>query len=258
MKNTRAAIQNRQNEILQLLKKQGKMPVSLLAERLNVTETTIRRDLNQMENEGFIRRSFGNAELTSIDDMRLIEPTNIEDEKELTRRKIARKAAEHVEDGDVIFLNSSGTASLILEYLAGKNVTVLTNNARVINRPHGPNVQLLLVGGEIYGRKQSLIGQFALDTIKKVVATKCFMGVSGISADGGLTSVILPETQINILMLQQCRGSRIVVADGSKVGITQNYFSGSLGDITHLITDYGADERALQVISQAGVSVEKV
>ncbi len=258
MKNSRAAIQSRQNEILQLLKKQGKMPVSLLAERLGVTETTIRRDLTQMEQAGFLRRSFGNAELAAVDDMRQIEPTNIEDEKELTRRKIARKAAEYVEDGDVIFLNSSGTASLILEYLAGKNVTVLTNNARVISRPHGPNVQLLLVGGEVYGKKQSLIGQFALDTISRVVATKCFMGVSGISADGGLTSVILPETQVNILMLQQCRGPRIVVADGSKVGLVQNYFSGNLNEITHLITDSGADDRALQDIIQAGVIVKTV
>ena len=258
MKNSRAAIQSRQNEIMQLLKKQGKMPVSLLAERLGVTETTIRRDLVQMESSGFIRRSFGNAELSAVDDMRQIEPTNIEDEKELTRRKIARKAAEYVEDGDVIFINSSGTASLILEYLAGKNVTILTNNARVISRPHGPNVHLLLVGGEVYGKKQSLIGQFALDTIGRVAATKCFMGVSGISADGGLTSVILPETQINILMLQQCRGPRIVVADSSKVGIVQNYFSGNLSDITHLITDSGADSRSLQDIIQAGIIVETV
>lgn len=258
MKNSRTAIQSRQNEILQLLKKQQKMPVSLLAERMGVTETTIRRDLIQMEQAGSVRRSFGNAEYLAVNNMREIEPTNIEDEKELTRRKIAKKAAEHVEDGDVIFLNSSGTASLILEYLAGKNVTVLTNNARVINRPHGPNVQLMLVGGEVYGRKQSLIGQFALDTINRVLASKCFLGVSGISADGGLTSVILPETQVNILMLQQCRGEKIVVADGSKVGLIQNYFSGNINDITHLVTDTSADDRSIQDIAHAGVTVECV
>ena len=258
MKNSRTVIQNRQNEIIQMLKRQGKMSVSLLSERLEVTETTVRRDLTQMEKMGFIRRSFGKAELAVVDDMRMIEPTNIEDEKELTRRKIARKAAEFVEDGDVIFLNSSGTASLILEYLDGKNVTVLTNNARIIDRSHGPNVSLMLVGGEVYGKKQSLIGQFALDTINRVVATKCILGVSGISVAGGLTSVILPETQVNILMLQKCKGPRIVVADGSKIGVVQNYFSGSLSDITHLVTDVGADDRSLQDIVQAGVTVETV
>lgn len=258
MKNSRTVIQNRQNEIVQMLKKQGRMSVSLLAERLGVTETTIRRDLTHMEQDGFVRRGFGVAELAVVDDMRMIEPTNIEDEKELTRRKIARKAAEYVEDGDVLFMNSSGTASLILEYLDGKNVTVLTNNARVINRSHGPNVHLLLVGGEVYGKKQSLIGQFALDTIGRVVATKCIVGVSGISASGGLTSVILPETQVNMLMLQKCRGQKIVVADGSKIGAVQNYFSGNLSDITHLVTDSGADDRSLQEIVQAGITVDTI
>ena len=258
MKNSRTVIQNRQNEIIQMLKRHGKMSVSLLAERLEVTETTIRRDLTRMEESGLVRRSFGMAELAVVDDTRLIEPTNIEDEKELTRRKIARKAAEYVEDGDVLFMNSSGTASLVLEYLDGKNVTVLTNNARIIDRTHGPNVHILLVGGEIYGKKQSLIGQFALDTIGRVVATKCVMGVSGISAADGLTSVILPETQVNMLMLQKCRGMRIVVADGSKIGVAENYFSGNLSDITHLVTDTSADERSLQDIVQAGIAVEVV
>lgn len=255
MKNSRAAIQARHNEILKLLQRNGKMPVDVIAERMGVTPTTIRRDLAQMEDAGTVRRGFGSAEYLQPDNMREIEPTNIEDEKALTRRRIAKKAASLVEEGDVVFLNSSGTASLVLEYLAGKNVTVLTNNARIINRFYGSNVQILLVGGEIYGKKQSLIGQFALDTIRRVVATKCILGVSGISATGGLTSVILPETQINLLMIEQCRGPKIVVADGSKVGLTQNFYSGSLKDITHLVTDSSADRGSLQEIENAGVSI---
>jgi DeoR/GlpR family transcriptional regulator of sugar metabolism len=255
MKNSRAAIQVRQNEILKMLQKQGKMAVDVIAERIDVTPTTVRRDLAQMEKMGLVRRGFGSAEYMPPDYMREIEPTNIEDDKELTRRKIAKEAASMVEEGDVLFLNSSGTASLVLEYLKEKNVTVLTNNARIINRPHGDHVQIILVGGEVYGKKQSLIGQFALDTIARVVATKCILGISGISATGGLTSQILPETQINLLMLQQCNGPKIVVADSSKVGITQTFYSGNLKDVTHLITDSGADHRSLQDISKAGVNV---
>jgi len=84
------------------------------------------------------------------------------------------------------------------------------------------------------------------------------MGVSGISVSGGLTSVILPETRINMLMLQKCSGQRIVVADGSKIGVVQNYFSGNLSDITHLVTDTSADEHSLQDIAQAGITVVTV
>lgn len=255
MKNSRVAIQTRQNEIIKLLQQNKKLSVEEIAERLTVTPTTIRRDLAQLEQTGLVRRGFGSAEYLSPDNMREIEPTNIADEKEMTRRRIAKRAADIVEDGDVIFMNSSGTASLVLEYLKNKNVTVLSNNAQIIKRYYGDNVHIILVGGEVYGKKQSLIGQFALDTIGRVVATKCILGVSGISATGGLTSVILPETQINLLMLQQCQGARIVVADGSKVGITQNFYSGSLRDITHLITDTSADRISLQGIAQAGVEI---
>ena len=257
MRNSRTVIQTRQNEIIKLLQQNGKMSVEMIADRMDVTPTTIRRDLTQLERDGSVRRGFGNAEYVHPDNMREIEPTNIADEKEMTRRRIAKRAAEMVEDGDVIFMNSSGTASLVLEYLKGKNVTVLTNNARIIQRDYGDNVHIILVGGEIYGKKQSLIGQFALDTIGRVAATKCILGVSGISATGGLTSVILPETQINLLMLQQCQGARIVVADGSKVGITQNFYSGNLRDVTHLVTDTSAERVSLQAIEKAGVEIIK-
>ena len=253
MKNSRAAIQNRQNEIIKLLQKSGKMPVELIAEQLNVTPTTIRRDLIQLEAAGTVRRGFGNAEYVHPDNMREIEPTNIQDDKELIRRRIAKRTAEMIEDGDVIFINSSGTASLVLEYISDKNITILTNNARIIQRYYSQNNHIILVGGEIYGKKQSLIGQFALDTIRRVTATKCILGVSGISATGGLTSVILPETQINLLMIQQCQGAVVVVADGSKVGVTQNFYSGNIQDVSYLVTDYSADKASLQSIKQAGV-----
>ena len=96
------------------------------------------------------------------------EPTNIEDEKKMVRRAIARYAAGMVENGDVLFLNSSGTASLVVEYLGDKNVTVLTNNTQIIKRIRPRNTQILLTGGEIYGKKESLVGQLAVETISKV------------------------------------------------------------------------------------------
>ena len=257
MKNSKATIQKRRDGILKLLYKNGKMQVESLSAHFGVTTATIRRDLVSLEGSGLIRRGFGTAEYVLSEHMREIEPTHLEDEKELTRRRIAKKAADLIDDGDVIFMNSSGTASLILEYLGSKHVTVLTNNARVIQRPHNPAVNIILVGGELYGKKQSLIGQFALDAISRVVATKCVLGVSGISAAGGLTSVILPETQINLLMIQQCRGPVIVVADGSKIGLTQSAYSGNLKDVTYLVTDDSADPVGLQGILQANVTILK-
>lgn len=255
MKNSQAVIQSRQNDILKILQKQDYVQVTVIAERLGVTQATVRRDLKQLEEAGKVVRGFGTARYFEPSDMKEIEPTNIEDEKEIIRRRIARRAAEMVEDGDVIFMNSSGTASLVLEYLTNKRVAILTNNARIIKREHPSNLQILLTGGELYGKKQSLIGQFAQDTIAKVAANKCILGVSGISAGGGLTSVILPETPINMQMIQQCRGPRIILADGSKVGLTQNFYSGDIRGITYMVTDTSANTKAVQEIESMGVKV---
>ena len=255
MKNSRSNIASRRNALLKLLQKQGKLTVEEIADALGVTAATIRRDLIRLEADGAVRRGFGTAEYVQPDDMREIEPTDIEDEKAFVRRRIARQAAAMIEDGDVIFMNSSGTASLVLEYVGNKNVTVLTNNARIIQRSYGANVSIILTGGEIYGKKQSLVGQFALDSINRVTATKCILGVSGISATGGLTSRILAEAPINMSMLQKCHGDKIVVTESGKVGITQNFFSGSLRDITYLITDANVDQINVNEIELSGVRV---
>ena len=160
------------------------MDVTVLAERLGVTGATIRRDLKKLEQEGTIVRSFGKVSFVGKINVEEIEPTNIEDEKKMVRRAIARYAAGMVENGDVLFLNSSGTASLVVEYLGDKNVTVLTNNTQIIKRIRPRNTQILLTGGEIYGKKESLVGQLAVETISKVTATKCILGVSGIGGNG--------------------------------------------------------------------------
>lgn len=253
MKNSRTMIQKRRNELLGLLKEHRTLDVVVLAKYLAVTEATIRRDLQQLEKEGTVIRTFGKATFAHHTDGEEIEPTNIEDEKELIRREIAKRAAELVENGDVVFVNSSGTASLIVEYLGDKSVTILTNNARITERVRSKNAVILLTGGEIYGRKESLIGQFALDTISQVAATKCILGVSGIGPNGQMTSFILPETQVNQMMIQQCNGEKIVVAESSKIGITQNFHFGMISEVTHLVTDSSAQPELLEKYRKSGV-----
>jgi len=88
-----------------------------------------------------------------------------------------------------------------------------------------------------------------------VVAGKCFLGVSGISADGGITSSFVQEVAVNRSMLEQCSGPKIVVADRTKIGQRQSFFDYDLEKITHLITDSGADPRELEKIRAKGVEV---
>ncbi|MDC7286371.1 DeoR/GlpR family DNA-binding transcription regulator [Blautia schinkii] len=255
MKNSRAAVKSRQHEILEYMRIHGAGDVNKLAMEFRVTPTTIRRDLNVLQKENYISRCFGGARLQEPVDTEEISPTDIRDEKEFIRKEIARLAADQMCDGEIIFMNSSATASLVLGYLGEKNVTVVTNNSRAIDMPRSSRTQLLLTGGAVYGKKQSLVGELAHDTISKITATACILGVSGISSKEGITSRILQETTINRMMLERCTGAKIVVAEGSKIGVSHSFYSGSIEDITCLITDSSASEEALKEIRDRGVNV---
>jgi DeoR family transcriptional regulator, fructose operon transcriptional repressor len=251
LKSTQYAIQRRQMQILQHLKLNGPSSVTALAERFDVAPITIRRDLDLLASKNLVVRRFGSAKITdaaSIDE----EPTNNISAKKLA---IAKKAAEFLVNGDSVFINSSETASHVLSYIKGKSVLVITNNGRSLNVERDPGVELVLTGGEVYGNKHSLVGEFALNAVSKVTTTKCILGVSGISLSGGITSKVLQETTINRTMLNHCNGPKIIVADSSKIGIEHNFYSGKINDITMLITDIGANPDEIERIQNAKIQV---
>lgn len=254
MKSSKSVIQKRQDKIMQHLIKYQNVDVPSLAKWLVVSEITVRRDLDQMASKGLVERYFGGVRLLKQE----ATPLAVEASKcdmDCIKESIAEIAASMIEDKDVVFINSSSTAMRLVKYIQGKSVVIISNNAKLINSPHDRHVEIILTGGEVYGNKQSLIGEFALNTLSKIKATKCVIGVSGISVKGGITSEVLPETAINQIMLKRCSGSKIVVTDGSKIGRERNFLSGSLSDITHLITDSTADPAELDSFRTQGIQV---
>lgn len=254
MKNSKTNIEFRQNAILRFLQKNENASVSDLSQRFSTTVSTIRRDLEYLEQKGYVRRYFGGAQyvLPPNTDVQYRTPKG---NPTPSRIAVARKAAEMVSDGDIVFLNSSSTALYILDYLPDIKASVLTNNARAIySRPHS-GIELILTGGEVYGNKQSLVGIFAVEAVHKMVANICFLGASGISSSWGITSSIIQEVPVNQEMLHQCSGYKVVVADSTKIGVRQNFFSVGLSNITHLITDSYANPEELDRIRDRGVEV---
>ena len=252
MKSSRDTILLRQKAILQMLQKSQDINVGELSRQFGVTTATIRRDLEVLEEQGSIKRYFGGA--------KYILPPNVDVHYQTVKGNptpakmaIARKAASMIESNDILFLNSSSTALYILDFLPNIRVSVITNNARALYSKYPDGMDLLLTGGEIYGNKQSLVGEFAINSIRKVTANKCFLGVSGISAAGGVTSSIIQEVAVNQSMISQCSGPKIVVAESSKIGVRHSFFSYGLNMVTHLITDSGADPKELARIRDCGV-----
>lgn len=255
MKNKKGVIYKRKQEILRELHENKKVLVEELAKRLQVAPITIRRDLEEFQTEGIVKRFYGGAEL--VEGALLEDPSTSGGEGvvQWCKESIAREAASLVEDGDTIFLNSSSTALCMLKYLKGCNVTVITNNGRVLGTDIDPKVEIVLTGGEVNRSKKSMVGDFALQMLRKVRVDKCFIGVSGISKMGEITTAVLQETMINCLMIEQTNGLKVVLADHTKIGTENNFVIANINQITHIVTDSMADKGMLRQLELQHVKI---
>ena len=255
MKNKKGVIYKRKNEILQELYKSKKVLVDDLAKMLHVSPITIRRDLDEFQAEGIVERFYGGAAL--VEGALSADPSERSDGDvaQLCKERIAKEAAGLVQEGDTLFLNSSSTALLILKYLKGRQVTVITNNGKAMQMDIDPQIELVLTGGEVNWYKKSMVGDFALQMLRKLRADKCFLGISGINEDGEITTAVLQETMINSLMIEQTKDMVVVLADHSKIGSQNNFVIARLNQITHLITDEKADPKLLSALKRQNVTI---
>ncbi|MDR1030735.1 MAG: DeoR/GlpR family DNA-binding transcription regulator [Treponema sp.] len=244
MRSSRSVVDARRIKVLKLLEDSGFVKVNQLAQQMGVSPLTIRRDLDALLDNGKIDRFYGGASLFKQNNGR---EENIFSSG-FTRNKlaIARYAAAQVEDGDTIFINTSSTALAILPYITAKQVTVITNNVKAASSDRRDDMILVFTGGELRFPKEAMVGDFALNNLKQVTASKCFLGCNGITAEEGITTAVLQEATINNLMLTRVTGPRFILADKSKIGRRLNFIYGRLQEITRLITDTEAPQPLLE------------
>lgn len=246
MKQSKAHVAARRDEIVSLLENWGKVSVAELAGHFNVSMLTIRRDLDYLAEQHVLTRQYGMATLLNP----LGRPSGSHQIR--ANKVIAQEAARHIKDGDCIFINASSTALNIINYITAQDITVITNNGKALLLDYQPNVSILLTGGEIRLPRSSMTGELALNCIRNVTATKCFLGTTGLSATYGLTSATAPEPAINAMMIEHSR-IHVIVADSSKLGRTSSFKYGSADEIDLLITDSRATEQQMSLLKEAGV-----
>lgn len=246
MRRSGSLVGHRRKAIVDYLTAAGRCRIADLALRFSVSPLTIRRDLDELESQGVVRRSYGAAEIADP----LGSP--ISSRMVLAKRSIARAAAQLVEDGDTIFVNTSSTALAVLEHVRAENVTVVTNNGKALQAHPTPSISVILTGGEIRLPKWSMAGEFALESISRVSAAKAILGCSGLSAEEGLTTLVSHETSINVLMLERSE-LHIIVADSGKLGTNSSFCYGNPSQIDTLVTDSSADPSLLESLVGAGV-----
>lgn len=248
-------VQKRRNDIMTLIQKFKNISVNELVREFHTSPVTIRRDLQYWEDLGAIQRTHGGAKL--IQTMVANKDEAFTNDRYI--QAIAKRAALFVEEGDTIFINTSLTALLMIRYIKDKNCTVITNNGSAMTLKHDPKVRIILTGGELTFPKKSMVGDFTISTIQRVIANKCFLGCSGITLDDGITTAIMAETTINELMLSQTQGKKFVVCDHTKFGMKYSFKSGSLDKIDGVITDIATsfdDISALRLKGKDVITVE--
>lgn len=254
MKRSRALVDNRRNKVLMALKNNGLVKVGDLAEELQVSPLTIRRDLQYLEDHKKLERFYGGAAILSDE----TELSQEQDAVKSSRSRIAKYAATLVEDGDTIFINTSSTALEMIRYIKDKRVTVITNNGKAIYMEHDPRVSVILSGGELREIKEAMVGEFATNNISKVTAKKSFIGCSGLNLESGMTTEILSEVNINQLMFDRVTDTSYILADHTKIGRNSSFVSCPTGQICNIITDEKAPEEIIQGFREAGINVIQV
>lgn len=264
MKSSISDIKNRRDRIIEYLTVHTQASIQDLSSYLNISPITIRRDLTFLEEKGVISRFHGGASLPTETDSKKTFVTGLESlsktdhSRETVQRALARHAASLIHSGDILFINSSKTASYIVEYLSDKRVSIITNNLYILLRNVSPQASVVFTGGQYHIGQSSLTGGVTINEIGRLIANKCFLGVSAISADGGITSPFLEESYANAAMIQQTDGEVIVLAEGFKVGKNDRFQISGFSKVNLLITDDSADTEEQANLKSCGMQITTV
>ncbi|MDD3224074.1 MAG: DeoR/GlpR family DNA-binding transcription regulator [Clostridium sp.] len=207
--------EERQLEIVSIIQKKGSIKVNELSNYFNVSEATVRRDLQEMESRKLLKRTHGGALKTDITNF---EPSFLQkkDERRNEKESIGKSAAAMIKNGDTIMLDSGTTTLEIAKNITVENITVLTNSidiaAELIERK---NIELILTGGNFRVNTRAMVGSICEATIKNFRVDKAFIGANGISLEQGVTTPNYEEAQCKRAMIKSSL-KPIIVADSSK------------------------------------------
>lgn len=245
-------------ELLAQLEADGEMALSVLAEKLNASEATIRRDVAVLAEQGLLIRTHGGARpISGFTEL----PVTLRDGRNRQAKGlIAARAAEHIPIGrHAMALTGGTTAAEVLRALEHRNdLTIITNSITIaLEAAKQGQSRVLIAGGVLRTNSMELVGSLAETTFKQVNVATAIVGTDGISSAGGVTTHDDIEARTNHTMIERAQRV-IVVADASKVGQVTLSKLADLSEIDLLITDSNADPTELARIRRAGVEVEVV
>jgi DeoR family transcriptional regulator, aga operon transcriptional repressor len=251
-------IDERRQHILELIQNRGRALVSDLSEQLNISQITIRKDLDYLQSKGVIQRSHGGA--LRVQSSALVDPTLQEKQKRNFREKerIAAAATKMVEEGQCIILDSGTTTTAVAQGLKHfKQLTVITNAVNIAAELAGTELEVILVGGTMRKNSFSLVGPLAEDNLEEMHADILFLGVDGFDLEVGITTPNFLESRVNRAMVKAAR-QVVAVCDSSKFGRRSLSRIVPPGAIHHVITDQHLSRETEEALRSMGIALTLV
>ncbi|MBD3003183.1 MULTISPECIES: DeoR/GlpR family DNA-binding transcription regulator [unclassified Streptomyces] len=248
----------RHAKIVESLRSTGVASVRELAENLQVSESTIRRDLTLLDRNGELLRTYGGAALTPHG---VAEAAGAEVDEtpfdlvisrdEALKEAIAEEAVKLVEDDSVIVLDIGTTPLAIARRLRGRPVTVITSSLPVLDVLRDDDaVRLVMLGGVLRRNYQSLVGSLTEQALRQVSADLLFLSCTGVRPNGHVVDNMAVEAPLKQAMIETA-GKVVLVAVETKFPGTGSLRVCSLSDVDVLITTSGADPNTLQLCREA-------
>jgi DeoR/GlpR family transcriptional regulator of sugar metabolism len=248
----------RRRLICELVRANKAVSLGDLARAVNVSETTVRRDLDTLEKRGVIQRTHGGAVLAQRAEGLRYEPDTeaVQPPRVPEKAAIAALAATMVGDGEAIMVGAGTTAYEFAQRLAPTSpLTVLTNSmlvARALART--PHVELVLTSGSLDNSSLALVGSTAERWMAGHRVSRAFVSGTGLTADRGLSSSHLALSAVDRAMVGSAH-EVIVLADHSKLGVETTYQVAPITRIDHLVTDDAPDTSVIESLQARGVRV---
>ena len=250
-----SARDRRQNHILSLVRRHGFVSIEALAQQLEVTPQTIRRDINELCEDARLQRYHGGAGL----------PSSVENLSYSTRqvlcleekKRIAREVARHIPDHASLFINIGTTTEEVAKALMDHaGLRIITNNLNVAGIMSGKSeFEVIVAGGVVRPRDRGIVGEATIDLIRQFKVDIGIIGISGIDNEGELLDFDYREVRVAQTIIEHSR-QVFLAADHSKFGRSAMVRLGNLSQIDVLFTDRPPPAAVRDMLGAAGVSVQ--
>lgn len=252
-------LQERLDQIVVLIREQGRVSVAELSQRFDVSPVTIRNNLTTLEQQGLLVRTHGGAMTGPTDG--LVEPafTLRQKARAVEKERIGRAAAELVQDGDTIALDASTTAWQVACYVKDRHeLTVVTNGLCIaLEFLHSPGATVVMPGGTLRTASASLVGELGARVLEQYHVQKGFFGARGLTLEEGLTDVNQYEVELKRRMVEISK-KVIAIVDASKWGEVAFASFASLDQVSQVIADTAVPTEMVAALRERGIEVTLV